>query len=29
MDKGTKVGMRKAGKDLENENQRVFVEVKW
>lgn len=29
MDKETEEGMTDVGKDLENENQRVYVEVKW
>lgn len=29
MEKGTEVGMRKVGKDLKNENQRVYIEIKW
>lgn len=29
MEKGTEVGMRKVGKDLKNENQRVYIEIRW
>ena len=29
MDKGTEIEMRKVGKGLQNENQRVYVGVKW
>lgn len=29
MEKGTEVGMRKVGKDLKNENKRVYIEIKW
>lgn len=29
MDKGTGVGMRKVRKDLQNENYRVYVGIKW
>lgn len=29
MDKGSEAGMRKIEKDLQNENQRFYVGVKW